>query len=136
MSFWFVATPNTYDSERNPIRELVDLREAKDMGVAQNLDSQKSGGFNIARDIIETTILNARQYMENEVLGGKMSTDTVKLCKNEHADCAIWAAAGECEVNPNCKFPMRVWCGLWSVVERETDDRPLCMLPQTISILL
>ena len=93
-------------SERDPIRELVDLREAKDMGVAQNLNSQNSGGFNIARDVIETTLLNARQYMENEVLGGKMSQDTVKLCKNEHADCAIWAAAGECEVNPNCKFPI------------------------------
>ena len=73
------------------------------MGVSQNLNSEANEGFHVSRDQIEATILNARKYFDDEVIG-KMSKDTIRLCKNEHADCALWAAAGECDVNPNCKL--------------------------------
>ena len=93
-------------SASSPIRKLVELREGTDMGVSQNLNSEANDSFYIPRDKIEATILNARKYLEDEVIG-KMSKDTIKLCKNEHTDCALWAAAGECDVNPKCK--LRNW---------------------------
>lgn len=57
------------------------------------------------------TIMTATEiYMKEKVIG-VMHKGLVAMCKNEHEQCAIWAATGECDKNVACKcFWCRVYC--------------------------
>ena len=49
----------------------------------------------------ERVLEEARAYREQAY--DKFPTDLVNICTLNHESCAMWAAMGECDANPNCK---------------------------------
>ena len=65
-----------------------------------------TGRFDVPVQDIENNIKEAVEYMETVTL----KKDLMDLCKNEHEMCSIWAVAGECDVNPGCKYIVNMMC--------------------------
>ena len=64
-----------------------------DMGVEQTIKA------NLAQEI-ERRLADAKEYMIRDFGRDPKKKRLLELCKNKHADCAIWSVQGECEANP------------------------------------
>lgn len=61
--------------------------------------SYASGAFAAEPSEIKVLIEATYQYMQEEV-----SEELFSMCKNKDEMCTVWAVAGECEKNPDCKY--------------------------------
>lgn len=65
-------------------------------GLIQNNHPNDENHEDISRIIDEM-----KTYMENDIYNNPELNFLGPRCKNRHQDCALWAAVGECDVNPS-----------------------------------
>jgi hypothetical protein len=87
----------------SPAPEKATSELSEDMGVPQLLDDR-----NQQAQAILDRILEARQYMQNEVSVDEKYNNVRTMCKNNHESCTLWSLIGECESNPGW---MKINCG-------------------------
>ena len=68
-----------------------------DLGVAQTLVHPD---FSFTQQQSALRIEESRQYLRTL----SFDEDILKLCKNKHEHCTLWAAAQECDKNEKCEF--------------------------------
>eukprot|EP00934_Nitzschia_sp_Nitz4_P001897 Nitzschia sp. Nitz4//scaffold146_size56529//19882//20542//NITZ4_006574-RA/size56529-exonerate_est2genome-gene-0.34-mRNA-1//-1//CDS//3329536629//1897//frame0 len=93
------------------------LYRGSDMGIGQRVDPTIDG---TTEQDIQYILTKGRNYMKFVAMES-FSEEVIARCKNKHANCAVWAALGQCQVPehqewmlPNCG-PV---CGSCDVVER------------------
>jgi hypothetical protein len=71
-----------------------------DMGAVQV--TSLVGFEHVTQEQLDIVMAATEIYMKEKVIG-VMHKRSVAMCKNEHENCAVWAAAGECDKSIACK---------------------------------
>ena len=89
-----VAVASVQATSASPIETVTDMK-GSDMGEPQMIESKLINQNEILKRVAE-----ARVYIQQTVMADEKFAYVRSLCRNEHSQCAYWAAKGECENNP------------------------------------
>ena len=80
----------------NPKLRLMELSQGSDMGAEQ--DFVDKDWPKVSAEQTSEAIKKAREYLANDTKN--IDSEIMKLCRNQHSQCTIWALYGECDKNP------------------------------------